>query len=470
MALDPNIALGVRPMELANPLAQYGQVAQIQNAQNQNAMAQYQLESAKREQESVNALNQAYAKAYDPKTGQIDVNALRQTLAGGGFGSKLPGVEKSLLELGKLKTETQKAESELIDSKLKQSRQFLDTIDPTDPRAPEQYLAWHKANHSDPVLGPALAARGVTAEQSMARIQQAIQQGPQAFATLINQSKLGTEKFMELNKPTTSVVNRGGQSDIVQTPGLGGTPATAGSYADVPLPPAVVAQKKDIARAGATNLNVNTEKTYGSKFGGLIAESDAAKLSAAENAPRMAENADRIADLLATGKVITGTGANARLQLAKALNLAGGSDSERIKNTEVLVSSLAETTLGAIKASNLGAGQGFTNADRDFLEKAVAGQLSYDQKSLGELARLSRRAAEKSAEAWNKRSASIPKSALEGTGISTEPVVIPPRKTSSVMNIPAGAISALKAGQGSPEQFDAIFGAGSANRILGGGK
>ena len=184
----------------------------------------------------------------------------------------------------------------------------------------------------------------------------------------------------------------------------------------------------------------------------------------------MAENADRIADLLATGKVITGTGANARLQLAKALNLAGGSDSERIKNTEVLVSSLAETTLGAIKASNLGAGQGFTNADRDFLEKAVAGQLSYDQKSLGELARLSRRAAEKSAEAWNKRAPNIPKSALEGTGYSTEPVVIPPRKTSSVMNIPSGAISALKAGQGSPEQFDAIFGAGSAKRILGEGK
>ena len=470
MAIDPNIALGVRPLELPNQLAQYGQIAQIQNAQNQNAMAQYQLATAQREQESVNALNNAYAAAYDPKTGQIDANALRKSLAGGGFGSKLPGVEKGLLELGKLKTETQKAESELIDSKLKQSRQFLDTIDPTDPRAPEQYLAWHKANHSDPVLGPALAARGVTAEQSMARIQQAIQQGPQAFATLINQSKLGTEKFMELNKPTTNVVNRSGQADIVQTPGLGGAPTTIGSYADVPLPADVQAQKMQTARAGAPSVTVSTEKTYSNKFGGLIADADAAKLSAAENAPRMAENADRIADLLATGKVITGTGANARLQLAKALNLAGGSDSERIKNTEVLVSSLAETTLGAIKASNLGAGQGFTNADRDFLEKAVAGQLSYDQKSLGELARLSRRAAEKSAETWNKRSATIPKSALEGTGISTEPVVIPPRKTSSVMNIPSGAISALKAGQGSPEQFDAIFGAGSAKRILGEGK
>jgi hypothetical protein len=83
---------------------------------------------------------------------------------------------------------------------------------------------------------------------------------------------------------------------------------------------------------------------------------------------------------------------------------------------------------------------------------------------------LSRNAAEKSAESWNTRVKQIPKSALEGTGISTEPVVVPSRKTASVMNIPAGAISALKSGQGSPEQFDAIFGAGSASRILGEGK
>jgi hypothetical protein len=231
MALDPNIALGVRGIEIANPLAQYGQITQIQNAQNQNAMAQYQLESAKREQESVNALNQAYAKAYDPKTGQIDANALRQSLAGGGFGSKLPAVEKGLLELGKLKTETQKAETELIDSKLKQSRQFLDTINPIDPRAPEQYLAWHQANHADPILGPALAARGVTAEQSLARIQQAIKAGPQAFADLINQSKLGTEKFMELNKPQYITQDLGGKSQVSALPGLGGAPTVISTTA-----------------------------------------------------------------------------------------------------------------------------------------------------------------------------------------------------------------------------------------------
>lgn len=471
MAINPNISLAVRGIELQDPLAQYGRVAAIQGAQQQNQLAQLQMQQVQREQESTNALNRAYAEAYNPQTGEIDVNRLRGSLSTGGFGSKLPGVEKGLSELQTAKTAQQKGESDLLDSKLKQSRGFLDTLDPNNPASAEAYMQWHRANHADPVIGKALTARGITVDQSMQRIQQ-LMQTPGGLARLINESKLGTEKFMEMNKPTTQVVDQSGQRQVIQIPGLGGTPTTVGTYADVPLPAAVEAQKSRIGRAGASQqvVNVSTEKKYGERFGGLIADQDAAKLSAAENAPQAAATADRVMDLIGTGKVITGTGANVRLQLAKALNLAGGTDSEKIRNTEVLVSSLAETTLGAIKSSNLGAGQGFTNADRDFLEKAKAGQLSYDAKSLTELARLSRLAAEKSAESWNTRVKQIPASALEGTGISTNPVVVPPRKTSSVMNIPSAAIDMLKSGAGTREQFDAQFGPGSADRVLPKGK
>ena len=461
MALDPSIAMGYKGIELANPLAQYGQVAAIQNAQNQNALAQFQLGSARRTEQSQNLLADAYSQSTDPATGKIDYNKLTGLVAAGGGGTQIPGIQKSRLEYETAQTTQQKAQSDLVDAKLKQSRGLLEGV-----TTPDQYIAWHEANHKDAILGPVLAARGITAEQSRARIMEAINKGPAEFQRLINESKLGTEKFMELNKPTTNVINRSGQTDIVQMPGLGGTPTTASTYADVPLPANVVAQKKDIARAGASNVTLSTERKYGDRFGGLIADADAAKLSAAEGAPAAAANADRIIDLISTGKIITGTGANVRLQMAKALNLAGGNDSEKIRNTEVLVSSLAETTLGAIKSSNLGAGQGFTNADRDFLEKAKAGQLTYDAKSLTELARLSRLAAEKSAESWNTRVKKIPASALEGTGISTEPVVVPPRKVSSVMNIPAGAIEMLKSGAGTREQFDAQFGPGSADRVL----
>lgn len=228
--------------------------------------------------------------------------------------------------------------------------------------------------------------------------------------------------------------------------------------------------RKEVTHAPGTTVNVSTEKKYGERFGGLIADRDAGKLDAAESAPRVIENADRIMDILATGKVFTGTGANVRLQIAKALNLAGGTDTERIANTEVLISSLANSTLGAIKSSNLGAGQGFTNADRDFLEKAAAGQITYDSTSLRRLAELGRKVGVASIESWNSRVGQMPKSALEGAGISTNPLPIPTRRPSSVMNIPQGAIDMLKAGQGTREQFDAQFGPGSADRVLPKGK
>jgi hypothetical protein len=48
MALDPNIALNVRPLEVPNQLAQYAQLSQIQNVQNQNRMADMQLQEYER--------------------------------------------------------------------------------------------------------------------------------------------------------------------------------------------------------------------------------------------------------------------------------------------------------------------------------------------------------------------------------------------------------------------------------------
>ncbi len=219
MPIDPRISLGIQPIQVADPVARYGQLATIQNAQNQNALAQLQLATAQREQESVNALNEALAKAYDPTTGKINRNLLRESLARGGFGSKLPGIEKTLTEADKEQALLEKAQGEvaaqpitleknkadLLDAKLKQSRAFLDTLDPADPNAPAKYIAWHEANHKDPIIGPALAARGITADQSRAQIEAAIAQGPQAFADLVNRSKLGTEKFMEINKPDLQV-------------------------------------------------------------------------------------------------------------------------------------------------------------------------------------------------------------------------------------------------------------------------
>jgi hypothetical protein len=125
MAIDPNIALGVRPLELANPLAQYGQIAAIQNAQNQNALAQYQLGSARRQEESQNALSEAYRKSLNPETGAIDSQALIRNLAASNAANLIPDVQTKLLatekERGLIKKtgiETEEKEFKLKNDKL----------------------------------------------------------------------------------------------------------------------------------------------------------------------------------------------------------------------------------------------------------------------------------------------------------------------------------------------------------------
>ena len=192
MAIDPSIALGVRPLQLENPLSMYSTVAGIQNAQNQNALAQYTLAAARRGEETENALNKAYMEAYNPRTGQIDLPTLRGKIATAGVGSKLPAIEKQLAEVEKEQLARQEQLGKLVNQKFDQSRSLLANV-----KTPDEYIAWHEANHADPVLGKYLASRGVTAEQSRAQIMAELAQ-PGGFQRLVTRSATALDKMPEL--------------------------------------------------------------------------------------------------------------------------------------------------------------------------------------------------------------------------------------------------------------------------------
>mgnify|MGYP001266358948 CR=1 FL=1 len=467
MALDPSISLGVKQLEAPNLLAQYGQIAAIQNARNQNALAQYQLSTEQRKDASTNALNAAYQAAYNPATGEIDVNKLRSTVAASGFGSELPGIEKTLLE-------GQKARTELVDAKLKQSRAFLDTLDPTDPNAPQQYMAWHQANHADPVLGPALAARGVTADQSMTRIQQAIAAGPQAFAQLINQSKLGTEKFMELNKPTTTSQNLGGQVRLIQTPGLGGASTVVpGSTAATTMSP------YEQARLGQEQTRLDRERQ------GVVYQQDASgnivalpsRLSPGEMPVARVAQAPGAAPVAgapaAPAQPLQAKPSEAVQKEKLAINqqvsqLDGALDAVKAAPTAFGV------TRGIAGSTRIGeslAGRMDTEAERTARSyvynviSAVIKERAGTAQSASELANLNRFLPGEFDNADQVRDKIKGfKKYLEdrraGTTTKNEPVAPP-------SGIPQGAIDALKAGKGTDAQFDEIFGAGAAKRARG---
>jgi hypothetical protein len=212
--IDPSIPMGVRPPQVDAPMNQLLQLTQMQGAQQQNALLGLKMQEAQRAQADDLAMRTALADpAADPAKILLQRGKVAESVA-----------------YTKGQRENDKARVELIDAKLKQSRAFLDNV-----TTPEQYIAWHQANHADPILGPELAAHGVTPEQTMATVQQALQT-PGGFQDLLRKSALGLERFTEMNKPTTTVVPAGGTSTVFQTPGLGGTPQVVANVAHTATP------------------------------------------------------------------------------------------------------------------------------------------------------------------------------------------------------------------------------------------
>ena len=238
MPVDSSIAMGFQGIQLPNPLDAYAKVMSIQNAQNQNALAQYQMAAAQRSDADQNALRQFIPTVTDANRNQLL-----------GYGAPGKAAYEALVKGDKDQRDAAKAQVDLVDAKLKQSRSFLDTVS-----TPDQYIAWHKANHADPVLGPVLAARGITAEQSMERIQQALSR-PGGLETLLNQSKLGTEKFMEMNKPHFVNQTNGATNQTLSIPGMGGAATVVpGSVSNVTSTPHQLA----LERAATDRLNHET--------------------------------------------------------------------------------------------------------------------------------------------------------------------------------------------------------------------
>lgn len=193
MPLNDLIAQGgVQPIPPPNLLGQYGQMMSIQHAQNQNALAQYQMATAQRADQEANALRQALPTNFDINNPNHVAAILKASPVGGAvLLEKMGKVGKEQVDIAHVGAQTRKLDTDAIGEKIKQSRTMLDTV-----TTPDQYMAWHQANHADPILGKYLDSRGVTLDSSRAQIEQALSK-PGGFEQLLNASKLGAEKALE---------------------------------------------------------------------------------------------------------------------------------------------------------------------------------------------------------------------------------------------------------------------------------
>lgn len=146
-------------------------------------------------------------------------------------------LEKQGLEKQKTGAEVSAKNADAIASAIKNSRTWLDGIS-----TPEQYIAWHEANHRDPALGPYLEARGITADQARANIEQALKT-PGGFERMLMESKLGAEKTYA-NLMQQREFDLKAKNELIGPDGKVNT--------------ALLGAKQQVAKAGASSVNVNT--------------------------------------------------------------------------------------------------------------------------------------------------------------------------------------------------------------------
>ena len=472
MALDPNIALGVRGVEVANPLAQYAQVAQIQSMQNQNQVSQMQLDQMRRDEAT---LQQIQAKAVE-HGGPADIRQIANAYLNSGnpkfieFGvglrQKLDERDQiaKIMSMGQTPTVAPPPAAPTTNA-LAPTMQAGALGSGTFGMAPEP-----RVNQLAPAAAPmtAPAAAPMTAP---AAAPAATAPGGLDVNTLFAQQNA----FMAMGKPEMAraldariALASRQQPEIIREMQAFGIPITPAGFKEYATLKQTTPQIKEIGVAMGTNRPVyfdtrtdqqftvgidpasnkqirlpyvggvdrstsnvkvsataTTEKKYGEQFAGKIADSDSNKLGAAEKAPQLAESANRIIDLVSQGNLFTGPIADVKLNIARALNVVGASNDEKIANTEALIAATGQSTLDAIKGAGLGTGQGFTDKDLKFLQGIAGGAITYTPQTLTQLATLQHRVATRSVENWNRRFKEIPKSATEGLGIQAAPDVPP---------------------------------------------
>lgn len=180
----------------------------------------------------------------------------------------------------------------------------------------------------------------------------------------------------------------------------------------------------------ATGTVVNIPNFAEKTFAGGLAEDQVKKFSVlqsnAEKAPDVLRNVGESKAILKSGKFFSGSPANVQLEMAKfadAFGLGGADTKTKAANTQTLITNAAGTTLDSIAGSGLGAGQGFTDKDLKFLERAKSFTIDMTDANIARVLDLQERAARASVNRYNQRLQSLPQASIQTMGLT--PITLP---------------------------------------------
>src|SRR5574343_250602 len=212
MAVNPAIAMGVRGVELADPLAQYGKIAAIQGAQQQNALAQMQMQQAQREVEQQNRLRE-----FIPAMTAENRNQLL------GYGTAGRQVYESLLKGEKESREAEKAAADIAATRMKEARNLLPSVS-----SPEAYANWRShtlqnlpglANVIPEQYSPE-AVRGLMLEADKALEQHFVSQNLGGTTRVVTMPKYGQGPARTIEGTEARMTMAPGEAERIKNEGL----------------------------------------------------------------------------------------------------------------------------------------------------------------------------------------------------------------------------------------------------------
>lgn len=383
MPLDPSIILGAKPPQI--DMAQFSPMNAFTTAMKLKQLDQ---------EGELNALTLKERKGLQTfldTNPDLSLPETRYELATkyGEAGRKL---SEGVTNISKAKTEEDKRRNDLVVSKTGLYRDAL--IDVNDQRSA---IKWLQTQQNDPDM-----ASSPVAKVSIMDAARSIPADPQGFAQWKQQAALGLSEYIKQNKPVISQVDQSGQTQILSRPGLGGPLTTLGTYEDVPLPPAVLAQKKEVAREGGVKVNLPAqEKSFETELGKGQAKRIIDSQFAAQDAVAIIDTVKTGRDIMKSG-MITGAGADFLVSFNQALKTAGidAGYADAAANSQAFAANMAGNVGRLIK--QFGAGTGLSDADREFATAMAGGKIALDAKAISRILDINEKVARNTIKRHNK--------------------------------------------------------------------
>jgi hypothetical protein len=393
MALvNPNIAMSFRAPEIQqqNMLADYAAMQQIQSgrqAQEMNALKMQEAQAAMQERNALRQLNPAaadYESQLFKVSPQLGIQYRKERSAADASAAQIAASQAAAAKSG-------------FDLKAAQ-RKFGDDL--------KRGLSANPSDANIIAFGEDAVLQGLyTPEQVKATVDQLLALPAADRVRILSQAGASPSEL----KPSNLQVNQGGQTQVLQMPAFGGAGTSVGTYAAMPLPADVEAQKRRISQAGAAQTKVilpEQEKAFEGELGKGQAKSIIDNRAVAQDAASIIETVNTGRDIL-KGKIITGAGADFLVNFNQALKTAGidFGYADAAANSQAYAANMAQNVGRIIK--QFGAGTGLSDADRQYAEKMAGGKITLDAKALNKILDINERAARNVITRHNKDVAGI---------------------------------------------------------------